>query len=183
MRPNWFVAWPVVLDDAFELPPPPSAVRVFHPADRHITAAFLGPCGEADAIAVFEEAQAIEVPVVRGTLGRVAALGPPKRPSTLAALIEDGNEAFAQIMAARRDDWLRRVGKGPDRWPVLPHCTLARATRRATDPQREAALEWGHGLATSGVGFQVHPLALYTWSQDRKEQLFQIWKPDEKGTR
>lgn len=177
MEPNWFVAWPVAVDPGFAMPEAPRAVRVFHRGDHHITAAFLGPCGEEAAHRVFDATTAIEGPVTGGTFGNVVALGNPARPSTLSARIDHGNASFAEVIAAHRDAWLALAGRPPDRYGVLPHCTLARATRRATEDQRQTAVAWGQQIPTAGVAFEVRPLALYTWNEDRSERLFRIVRP------
>lgn len=174
MQPNWFVAWPVTVDPTFVIPEPPRGVRVFHPADRHVTAAFLGPCGEEAARQVLEATTAVRGPVSRGTFASVEALGPPDRPTALGALIDHGNDELADVIGGHRDAWLALAGRPPARYGVLPHCTIARPTRRATDAQRAAAVAWGTSLATVGVGFELRPLALYTWAHDRQEQLFRI---------
>ncbi|MEO0605228.1 MAG: 2'-5' RNA ligase family protein [Myxococcota bacterium] len=174
MEPNWFVAWPVVVAPGFRLPDAPRRVRVFPAEDRHVTAVFLGACGEAAARRVFASAAALPAPNARATFGPVEALGNPARPSALSALVAEGREALAEIIADHRADWLAQAGRRPDTRPPLPHCTLARAQRRATEAERVAAVNWGRQLETNGVTLEVRPLALYTWAEDRRERLFQI---------
>ncbi|MEN0061521.1 MAG: hypothetical protein AAGA48_05185 [Myxococcota bacterium] len=157
------------------MPTAPPAVRVFHPEDRHITAAFLGSCGQAAAEEAFASARQVAGPIDRATFGSVKALGNPKRPSSFSALLDDGNEPLSQVIATWRNRWLNLAGKSSDPRPPLPHCTLARATRRATDAQRERAVAWGLALPTLGAELQLRPLALYTWTSDRRERLFRIW--------
>lgn len=175
MQPNWFIAWPVVVDAAFQMPEPPAAVRIFHPDDRHVTAAFLGACSEAAAVAAFETARHVKGPITAGTFGATKPLGKPTRPSAFSALVDEGHDALEAVMAAHRDDWLAAVGRGSDPYDPLPHCTLARPLRRATDSERRTAIAWAERLPTAGVRFEVRPLALYTWAEDRREQLFRIW--------
>ncbi|MEM9195496.1 MAG: hypothetical protein AAGF12_40375, partial [Myxococcota bacterium] len=51
---------------------------------------------------------------------------------------------------------------------------LARIQRRARREEREQALSWWSKQRLPVVPVAVDRVALYTWAEDRKTQLFQI---------
>jgi 2'-5' RNA ligase len=174
MRPNWFLALPVRAPwfpaALGEVPP---RVRVFHPDDLHLTVAFLGGCGDLAARRAWELAEGHPGPAgLTATVARVAAMGNPKRPSALSALLDVGHDEVAAFLAEHRDGWLAAAGARPARHGPLPHCTLARPQRRASDAQRQAAIAWGTDLALAGRPLHLGPLTLYTWAEDRRQRLF-----------
>lgn len=177
---NWFVglrarvlpAVPPTLRDALAAAPP--AVRVFDPADWHLTLSFLGRCGEDAAQRVWQQARALDFPGFAIQLGEVMPMGPARRYSALSAVIEAGREPLEAWMEEAR-------AIGPiDPRPVKAHLTLARPQRQATEAQRAEALAWGCALPTKGWALRVDQLALFAWAQDRAQRLFAI--AAERGT-
>ncbi len=175
MRPNWFLALPVTAPWLSEvLDGCPRGVRRFHPDDLHLTVAFLGGIDEAAALRAWQLARHHPGPSGPATVDAVIPLGPPRRPSALSATLAEGHDRVLAFMAEHRDGWLACAGARPARRPPLPHCTLARPKRRASDAQRAAAVSWAGALPVAGRPLTVHPLALYTWSADRRERLFRV---------
>lgn len=178
MRPNWFVAFPVPagpwLDAA--LSSAPAGLRLFRAEDLHATLAFLGLVTTQDARAAWEVARASAAALapVEATLDRVVAMGSLHRWSALSALFADGNDALAGAIGAHRDAILAAAGARPDTRAPKPHVTIARPTRRTTSAERQAALEWARALDLGAPRVRIDRLALYTWSEDRRERLFRI---------
>ena len=50
----------------------------------------------------------------------------------------------------------------------------ARPTRKASDRQRDAAVRWAASLRLPDDPVLIDRIALYTWSDDRRERLFRI---------
>jgi RNA 2',3'-cyclic 3'-phosphodiesterase len=178
-RSNWFFAFP--LDGAFveSLPEPPPAIRRYHPDDVHLTLAFLGGCGEEAALralAVLDERLRTEpFGVLDVSLGRVVALGRSKSGyTTLSALLEHGNEEATALLTAERDALHDAAnGERPKR-PAKPHVTLARVRGRASPERRAEGLAWARALELGGISAKLERVALYTWSEPRRERLFRI---------
>jgi 2'-5' RNA ligase len=156
-------------------PPAPPRVRVFTASDLHVTLGFLGSVPEVEAhkawtlIDTFPSFRA-----VTGSFARVMPLGNPRKPSALSAVVEEGRDALSEMIAQARGPILAAAGAPEDTRPPLPHMTLARIQRRASAAERREALRWAKGIHMAGVSFTVSSVALYTWSDDRQERLFQI---------
>lgn len=171
---NWFIglrarvlpAVPPALHEALAAAPP--AVRVFDPADWHLTLSFLGRCGEDEAQRVWQQACALDFPGFAIELGEVVPMGPARRYSALSALVDAGREPLESWM-----EEARAIGPVDPR-PVKAHLTLARPQRNATEAQRAEALAWGRALPTQGWALLVDQLALFGWAQDRAQRLFAI---------
>ena len=175
MRPNWFIALPVIADWHPEaIGSVPSGVRVFHPDDLHITIAFLGGVGEASARRAWGAACAHAAPVGAATIAEVVPMGPRSRPSALSATLAAGDTPIRSYIGEHRARWLSLAGARPARHEPLPHCTLARPLRRATDAQRARAVSWARALQVEGLRVTIGGPALYTWSADRRRRLFQV---------
>lgn len=178
MKPNWFVALPCPDDgwfaDTLEQCPPPQRVRAFSPQDLHLTVAFLGPVGEAAALAAYREHRSWGQGAIAATLGGMKAMGPPRRYSALSVLLAEGRDSVEAGMAQCGSVMRLAAGLQPERRPPLAHVTLARPQRRASDAQRAAALAWAESLPVAGRRIQLTEIALYTWNDDRKERLFRI---------
>ena len=129
MNPNWFLALPVSANGWFpdRIGEPPAQVRRFHPDDLHLTVAFLGGVGESAAMSLWEAARAHPGPCTRATLDHVVPMGRPSRPSALSVLLDEGNHAVVDFIAAHRARWLAAVDARPDTRPPKPHCTIASA--------------------------------------------------------
>jgi 2'-5' RNA ligase len=178
-RPNWFLACPI--DGAFveTLPELPKAIRRYHPEDIHMTLAFLGGCGEPAALralaALDERLGVARLPVLDISLGRVVPLGRAKSGyTTLSALLDEGRDDATALVAKERDALHEAAtGTRPKR-PAKPHVSLARVRGRASAESREAGLVWASELELGAVRARLDRVALYTWSEVRRERLFQL---------
>jgi 2'-5' RNA ligase len=168
------------MDGAFvaDLPPPPGALRLFHPADVHLTLSFLGGCGEERALAALgalDAALAAEpLEPIDVTLGEVVPMGSRRRYTALSALLERGRPEAVAALARLRDGLADAAAVTRDTREPKPHVTLARPRGRASDADRAAGLAWAAGLQLSGVSARLERIALYTWGERRLTQLFQI---------
>jgi 2'-5' RNA ligase len=178
-KPNWFLAFP--LDGAFvlQLPKLPSRFRLFHPDDVHMTLAFLGPCGEQGAeraLAALDQclAETPRAPVAI-TLGALVPMGGSVKAYTaLSAVVDTGRPLAEQLLLELRDPLTEAASGRRDKRKPKPHITVARPQHRVSDEDRAAGLAWA---ASVDLGPSVHTLdriALYTWHEHRREQLFRI---------
>jgi len=174
---NWFVAFEVPGEDVWfarRVPPPPPTVRLFHPGDLHATIAFLGAVDEGAARGAFEVAAAGPLPApFRAGLGAVVPMGPPRRWSALSAEVAGGASTMGDVITRLRGPTLAAAGARPDDRPPRPHVTIARLARRSSAAERNAAQRWAAGIALEDVDVPIEAIALYTWSEDRRERLFQ----------
>lgn len=178
MRPNWFFAFPLDGGFVLELPELPRALRRFHPADVHLTLAFLGGCGEAAAERALdvldERLRAAPPPAFAVSLAEVVAMGSPGRYTALSALLGAGR---AEVTACVTELGGRlaeaALGRRPSR-AAKPHVTVARPRRRATDADLAAGLAWAAKLELGSVRARLDRIALYTWADVRCERLFKI---------
>jgi 2'-5' RNA ligase len=174
--PNWFVTLPVDPGAWFErVPAPPRGVRRFHPADLHLTIAFLGPVTEEAALAGWE---ALSWPLgpVEVSLGPVEALGPPRRWSALSALLGEGRDAVEAAMGEARGAVWKAAGAQPDDRPPKAHVTLARPSRSTPESTRALALAWAERLPAHLGRVRLDRVALYGWSDDRENRLFAVYR-------
>ncbi len=175
MRPNWFVGWPLEQPALRErLGGAPEGVRLFAPSDLHVTLAFLGPVDEARARAAFDAVALDGLGPFDVTLGAVGLMGHPRRGTALAAIVRDATGALASAIETRRDAVLAAAGAPPEDRPPRPHVTVARIARRASPPQRRAAIRWTEHVDLSGLGARLDRIALYTWSTDRPVTQFRV---------
>jgi 2'-5' RNA ligase len=178
-RPNWFFAFPI--DGAFvlELPALPSNFRRFHPEDVHLTLAFLGGCGQIAAeralAALDLRLQGEPQPPLAVSLGEVVAMGGSRRTySALSALLDRGRAEATACVAALRDLLTQAAAGRTEKRPPKPHVSIARPRGRASEADRNAGLSWAAELQLQSVHAQLDRIALYTWSETRRERLFQI---------
>ena len=156
-------------------PAPPPRVRVFATSDLHVTLGFLGSVDEADALRAWDRIGDFpSFQSVTGSFGGIEPLGHPRKPSALCAMVDDGRDSLAGMIADARETLLRAAGAPEDTRPPLPHMTLARIQRRANAAERRQALRWAHTIDLRAVTFTAPSVALYTWADDRQERLFQI---------
>jgi len=178
MRPNWFFAFPV--DGAFvsELPALPASFRRYHVDDIHLTLAFLGGCGAEAAeraLAALDAALVSSPPgVLSVSLGEVVPMGPRGKYSALSALLDQGRAEATECLTNLRDVLTEAASGRRDKRPAKPHVTIARPRGRATAADRAAALAWAKALDLGSVHAKLDRLALYTWSEPRRERLFRI---------
>ena len=161
--------------EALLIPPAPPRVRVFTEDDLHVTLGFLGPVRDSAALAAWQGIDRFpSFRRVDGTFSRVRALGHPRTPSALSALIDEGERELSAMIAEARAPLLEAAGAPPDDRSPLPHMTIARIQRRASAAERRRALDWAQGIELRGARFVASQVALYTWSTDRQSRLFQI---------
>ena len=179
MKPNWFIGLP--LSDhwvAGALVGVPSELRTFKGEDIHVTIAFLGAVGEegaGDAWSLVRRGADELGPPWRLTLGAILPFGDPKRPSSLSVVPTPATSAYTTSFIARYRNPLRvAAGLSEETRSVRPHATIARIKRRAPDALRARSLEWAAGVPALNVDVSVREVALYTWTEDRREQLFRI---------
>ena len=176
--PNFFIGMPFTsgeLDRVLDANPPPRGFRLFPAPDRHFTVAFLGRCTPEEASAAWALVLALDLPSPWPIiLGPVVPMGHPRRYSALSALVTEGNTSLEEWIASVRDPLLRAANRPLETRPVKAHLTLARPKRRAGRDERELGLEWASSLDLGAVAGVLDRIALYTWSPDRKERLFQV---------
>jgi 2'-5' RNA ligase len=178
MRPNWFFAFPVDGRFVLELPPLPTALRRFHPEDVHLTLAFLGGCGEAAAARALVELDRVlasaPLPSFGVSLAEVVPMGAKRHYTALSALLGEGREQATGYLADLGGRLCEvALGRRPSRAPK-PHVTVARPRRRASDADREAGLAWAAAVDLRSVRTTLDRIALFTWSELRRERLFRI---------
>ncbi len=157
------------------LPAAPPRVRVFGDEDLHATLCFFGAVEETDARRAWTQVERFpSLRPVRGTFGEIGALGHPKKPSALAAIVADGSDVLTAMILEARAPLLAAAGARPDDRPPLPHMTIARVQRRASGDERRKALAWKDAIDLRDASFQASDVALYTWSSDRQARLFDI---------
>jgi 2'-5' RNA ligase len=174
VSPNWFLALPVSCDLDLASQSPPPCVRLFAREDRHLTVAFLGAVSAERALAAFEAARPVLMEPLAVSFGAMKALGPRHRPSAFSALLDQGREDVERFIAQVRDLACETAGVRRDERPPLAHVTLARPRRAARDEERAAAVRWAEALRLPPVTVRLTELALYTWSEDRRQSLFRV---------
>ena len=179
MRPNWFIGFPINAGNWYEtvITKVPAGIKSFEPVDLHITLAFLGPCGPEKALLSWEKA--VELPLSKSSisLGRMAPFGNPERPSAYAFTIDHGKEKLVKWMKFHRDGLLELAGKKSEKYRTpIPHITIARPPRNASDELRSKGLEWALNFPQIEVSTELRGIALYTWSDDRTRQQFKMVK-------
>jgi 2'-5' RNA ligase len=176
--PNWFLALPVNAPWLETLPALPPRFRRFDPADVHLTLMFLGACGETAARAALtatrEALDSAPCSPFEVTLGDVVPMGPKKEYTALSALLTGGRDEVTTFMSRYRDVAADAANVRRDKRAPLPHITLGRPQRRATDVDREAGLAWATSVSLPGNTHVLDRVALYTWSDERRSALFRI---------
>jgi len=175
-RPNWFIALPVDASPWFRdrVTTPPAGVRRFHADDLHLTVAFLGACGDEAARRAFARVSEWSLEPLEASVGDLVPMGTPQRYSALALLLEQGREPVEREIGRVRDGWLAAADARPDTRAPKAHVTIARPRRRGLADERRAGLEWAEAIDLHGLPVSLGRPALYTWSPERKERLFEI---------
>jgi RNA 2',3'-cyclic 3'-phosphodiesterase len=178
MRANWFFGFPMNGAFVLDLPEPPSGFRRFHPDDVHLTLAFLGGCGEPAARAALtaldEQLRISARSALDVSLAEVVPMGAPHRYTALSALLGRGREDAITLLSELRDVLTDAAGGPRETRPAKPHVTLARPRNRASNADRQAGVAWAARLDLRAVHARLDRIALYTWSELRRERLFQI---------
>ncbi len=176
MKPNWFVGLPIDPGAWFEplTRDAPTAVRVFHPADVHLTVAFLGACGGQRAATAWQLLASYAAAPIDIRLARLEPMGNPRRPSALSALIDTGREAVSKLTLDMRAPLLAAAGAEPDTREPLPHVTVARPMRKCSPEQRRNAIAWATAKPAIGASVSIDRVALFTWSDDRRTRQFRV---------
>jgi len=178
-RPNWFFAFPIDGSFVLELPALPSNFRRFQPEDVHLTLAFLGGCGQTAAeraLSALEDRLKREpLESMAVSLADVVPMGGSRRNySALSALLDRGRAQASASIAALRDLLTQTASGRTEKRPPNPHVSIARPRSRASEADREAGLAWAAGLQLHSVHARLDRIALYTWSEARRDRLFQI---------
>ena len=145
-----------------KLPPTPKGTRLMAGADLHLTVAFLGALDEPRARHAFSVLAAEPIARVFGTLGEVVPLGPPRRPSAVAALCDARTETgqpLEEAILAQREHALAAAGLPQESRDPLPHITLARPGRSVAD--RRSALDWASRIDLEQAPIRLERFALY----------------------
>jgi RNA 2',3'-cyclic 3'-phosphodiesterase len=176
--PNWFLAFPIHAEWVVELPALPPRFRRFSPTDVHLTLMFLGACGEAAALSALEATRAsfLATPCepIAVTFGEVVPMGPKKEYSALSALLDQGRDEVTGLLRTHRDVAADAAGIRRDKRAPVPHVTLGRPQRRATDDDRKLGLAWAASVVLPSAAQLLNSVALYTWDTDRRAALFRV---------
>ena len=144
----------------------------------HLTLAFLGGVGEAAArrslAALDERLASCPLPSIEVSLGEVVPMGSRSRYTALSALLARGRPEATACITELRDLLTETANGRREKRAAKPHVTLARPRQRATPSDREAGLVWAAQLDLGQVYATLDRIALYTWSELRRERLFQI---------
>jgi 2'-5' RNA ligase len=138
----------------------PPRVRALHPADVHVTLAFLGGVTPERARAAFDAAAAVPLRALDARLGPVVPLGPEGRWTALSALLVDAPPLVAAMKAVRTVAAVAAAVAEETREP-LPHVTIARLHAKASPAERAAAVRWAEERRPTGA-LHLDRLALYT---------------------
>ncbi|MCP9790974.1 hypothetical protein KBZ20_00185 [Vulcanococcus limneticus Candia 3F8] len=173
---NWFLALPLPPGCGWErsaLGAPPE-LRRFDPLDLHLTVAFLGPCGEAAALAAWEAVAPLRHGEITATAGAWRAMGPAAAPSAYALGLDLGAAELAVMLACWGPLALAAAGRPAERRAPLPHVTLMRPRRRDGQRLRQPLARWMAAAPLPSGPVSFSEIALYTWTLDRRERLFRI---------
>jgi len=137
-----------------------------------MTVAFLGPVSDEAAQRAWATVPRYASHAIEASLGKLAAMGNPRRPSALSVLVEQGHDELCALIAALRAPAWEAAGARADDRPALPHITIARPSRAASDVERRAALEWALAQPPIDARIALTEIVLFTWSTDRSERQF-----------
>lgn len=178
MRPNWFFAFPIDGRFVLDLPDLPPTFRRYHPDDVHLTLSFLGSCSEDAALralaALVAALRASPVSSIDVALGVVVPMGSRGRYSALSALLSEGRLEAEHCIGSLRDILSEAALGKRERRPPTAHVTLARPGRHSSEARRAEGLIWASQQRLEGVRARLSRIALYTWSEQRRERLFRI---------
>lgn len=179
MRPNWFIGFPVAAGPWLEaLTRPPPGGRLFAAEDVHVTWAFLGPVTEGEARTAWREAASRAAEASRWTMvpSGLRPFGDPRRPSAWSVEPEPALPEVEALIGNHRDALCAAAGIPAARWDrraPRPHATLARPLRQADAEAHRALRAWAEAQRVPRTAIAVARVALYTWSRERRERLFE----------
>ena len=101
-------------------------------------------------------------------------MGPRGRYSALSALLGDGRVETERTINRLRDVVSDAALGKRERRPAKAHVTLARPGRLASEARRAEGLMWAAAQRLDHVSRELSRLALYTWNEQRRTQLFRI---------
>jgi 2'-5' RNA ligase len=146
-----------------------------------MTIAFLGAVGEerahnawASMIHAEDGSPRALVAPFELTLGAVMPFGQPSQPSSLSVVPKDEHGPATQFITKHRNRLREAAGISLESRAVRPHATIVRIKRRAAPDVRESALSWAASVPSLDTVVTLSEVALYTWTDDRREQLFRI---------
>lgn len=173
---NWFIAFPIppIQGLAETLKGIPEHCRVIHPADLHLTLAFLGSCGETAAFRAWEFVSMLPLPSFVFEPHHLEAFGNPKRPSALGIVPRSASSVLSQFMLLYRDQLCDIAGAKRELRPPRPHVTIARPPKRATHQELDLCNKWAKQATCPSEPIFLSTLALYTWAEDRSVQQFRV---------
>lgn len=174
--PNWFVAFPLPPEAGWDQAAvsAPAALRRFAPSDLHLTLAFLGPCGEACALAAWRLIAGLESPPLAIQAAAWRALGPARSPSAYGLSLGLGHGPLAALLGHWGDRLLAAADRPAAGREPLPHVTLLRPTRREAPAWRDPMRRWMAAAPLPEAPAVLDRIALYTWAPDRRQQLFRV---------
>ncbi len=173
----WFIAIPIEAGewyDSLKQPTPPGG-RFLHPSDLHLTAIYLGRCGEDAARAAFAHVtEARPGWPEQVTLGELVPMGNKRRPSAFSAVLSSGADETRPLLLQAH----QALELSP-RNELIPHVTLVRPRRNIDKPGRVKLAEWAAQLPALEQPVQLECLALYTWTapmrDGRRYQVVSRW--------
>ena len=142
---SWFVAFPISAGAWFDALEPPAGLRKEHAVDLHATVAFFGNIDAAAAEAAFGLTRSGPEADRAGMLLRLVPLGNPRRPSVIAATMNE----LGAFIGQHRDALYDAAGVPRDTRSPLAHVTVARFGRRASRSERAAGIAWAQALTLS----------------------------------
>jgi len=152
----------------------PNAVRVFHPEDLHMTIAFLGKISADQQAAVIQAMEKLAHAEFEISFHRLVALPNAKRMSALSFSVNAGFQEAVNLIETWRAPIFKSISTEVETRPALPHITIARPERRANSQERKSILGWLKTVEAPRLKIPINRVALYTWSDNRKETQFKI---------
>jgi len=176
-RPNWFSAFPVLLNDEQRSWMEDlrvrrgSSLKVFRDVDLHVTLAFYGPLKPAEIGKVLLATSQVSWDPLEATFESILFLPSPQRCSAISLSFDLGKDLVIETMGDAGARLMNSIGKDSDTRDPLPHMTIARPRKwRGGIPDQEA--DWLKALELPGGEVIIQKPVLFTRSHDRKKSLF-----------
>lgn len=175
--PNWFSAFPVLLNDEQRAWTEDlrvrrgSSLKVFRGVDLHVTLAFYGPLKPAQIGKVLLATSLVSWEPLEATFESILFLPSQRRCSAISLSFDLGKKLLINTMAEAGPRLMDSIGKDPDTRDPLPHMTIARPRKwRGAIPDQEA--NWLKALELPGGQVIIEKPVVFTRSHDRKKSLF-----------